>query len=212
MDRPVQQITNLLNYAKTSTKGQGAGPKDLPASLSMDINGYHMEGTRVPAERLDFYPRDWEGKTVLDIGCNHGGMLLSIADKIQQGVGLDFDDPTINAANKIRSATNRTNLDFYFFNLENEDLNLIRDFIPGEKVDVTLLLAVCAWIKNGDQVIDFVSKLSETLLFESNGREDQQQQQYDALKRGYQNVDLLNQIVGNKDGEEYVQRRLYFCY
>lgn len=212
MERPVQQVANLLNYAKTSPKGQGAGPQDLPASLSMDINGYHMQGTRVPAERLDFYPHDWTGKTVLDIGCNHGGMLLSVADKIKQGIGLDFDDLMINAATKIRSTTNHTNLDFYFFNLEDEDLNLIRDFIPGERVDVTLLLAVCAWIKNGDQVIEFVSKISDTLLFEANGVEEDQQRQISMLQKGYKNVDLLYQVTGEKNGQEYVQRRLFFCY
>ncbi|WP_339631849.1 class I SAM-dependent methyltransferase [uncultured Sneathiella sp.] len=212
MEMPVQQITNLLNYTKASPLGQGPGPKDFPASLSMNIRGYYIEGSRNPEERLDFYPQDWTGKTVLDLGCNHGGMLLSIADKIKYGIGVDYDPTTINVANKVKSCLENNNLDFYVFNLENEDINLIRDFIPDEQIDVTLLLAVCAWIKNGSDVIDFVSKISKTLLFEANGTEDAQQDQISSLRSGYKNVELLYQVLGSKNGQEYVQRRLFFCY
>ncbi|MCG8490176.1 MAG: class I SAM-dependent methyltransferase [Sneathiellales bacterium] len=207
----VQQVTNLLNYCKSSTAGQGAGPADFPASVSITVDGHFLKGSRDPEERLEHFPSNWEGKTVLDIGCNHGGMLFSIADKIGHGIGIDFDIATVNAANKIRSANGSQNLDFYAFDLENEDLNLIRDFIVDEKVDITFLLAVCAWIQNPNEVIEFVSKISKTLLFETNGGEDEQQSQLASLHKCYENVETLYQVKNNKNGEEYIQRRLLFC-
>ncbi|MBO6827013.1 MAG: hypothetical protein JJ879_12480 [Sneathiella sp.] len=211
-DISVPQIINLLNYLKTSSVGQGAGPLNMPASVSMKIKGQYIKGTREAEERLNFFPQQLEGKTVLDIGSSHGGMLFSVADKIKHGVGIDFDILAVNTANKIRSVTQQHNLDFFAFDLEKEDLNLILDLIPEEKVDVTFLLAVCAWIKNSDQVIQFISKISTTLFFETNGDEEVQQQQIECLRRHYQKVDSLMEVTNSKNGQEYVQRRLFFCH
>lgn len=211
-DISVHQIVNLLNYLKTSTVGQGAGPLNMPASVSMTLKGKVIRGTREPEERLKYFPQTFDGKTVLDIGSSHGGMLFSIADKIEHGVGIDFDILAVNTANKIRSSIGSRNLDFYSFNLEKEDLNLIRDLIPTEQVDVTFLLAVCAWIKNSDDVIHFVSKISKTLFFEANGDEEVQQAQIASLRKNYQNVDFLMEVTNTKNGQNYVQRRLFFCH
>jgi SAM-dependent methyltransferase len=211
-DTSVHQVVNLLNYLKTSTVGQGAGPLNMPASVSMTIKGQRIQGTREAEERLDFFPQSFEGKTVLDIGSSHGGMLFAIADKIEHGVGIDFDILAVNTANKIRSVTHRQNLDFFAFDLEKENLELIRDLIPTDQVDVTFLLAVCAWIKNSDDVIHFISQISKTLFFETNGDEEVQQSQIDSLRKNFQNVDFLMQVTNTKNGQEYVQRRLFFCH
>ncbi len=211
-DTSVHQIINLLNYLKTSSVGQGAGPLNMPASVSMTIKNQRIQGTREAEERLNFFPQPFDEKTVLDIGSSHGGMLFSIADRIKHGIGIDFDILAVNTANKIRSVNNNQNLDFFAFDLEKEDLNLIRDLIPSHQVDVTFLLAVCAWIKNSDEVIHFVSGISKTLFFETNGDEEVQQSQINSLRKNYQNVDFLMQVTNTKNGQEYVQRRLFFCH
>ena len=94
------KIINLLNYTKRSG-----------ATYSGELynSGYHtlklgdktIVGQRNPAERFKNIPFKFEGKSVLDIGCNQGGMLHAIADKISYGVGIDYDSRMINVSNKI---------------------------------------------------------------------------------------------------------------
>src|SRR5205807_2432467 len=84
-DRQAQQILNLINYAKTS--GTVYDGRKFPAGyLSLDINGLRLRGQRNPKDRLGLVPFDFSDKTVLDIGCNQGGMLFSLAGRIRRGV------------------------------------------------------------------------------------------------------------------------------
>src|SRR5574337_1044888 len=70
-------------------------------------------------------------------------MLFSIADRIRSGVGVDYDYKMINVANRIRSYKGTANLDYYVFDLEKENLELLRNFIQSQKVDIVFLLSVC---------------------------------------------------------------------
>lgn len=204
----VAQICNLLNYTKTSNSTYNG--QNFPAGYhTFDINGFYLQGQRNPAERLVNVPFDFNGKTVLDIGCNQGGMLYTVAGQIKHGVGIDFDARVVNAANRIRVHTNSNHINFYVFNVEDEPLDLIRDFIPKGKVDIAFLLAVCMWIKNWREVIDFVCDVSTCLLFESNGSPEQQNEQIEYLKTKYRSVDLL--AGQSLDDLSQKSRRLYFC-
>jgi len=206
--RHAQQIVNLLNYAKASESTYSG--ENFPAGYhSLDIGGLKLEGQRNPRERLGLVPFDFAGKSVLDIGCNQGGMLFALADKISYGVGIDYDRRLINAANRIRLHAGLGKLGFYVFDLENEDLNLIRDFVPDEKVDIVLLLAVCMWIKNWRQVIDFAVEVSRQMLFESNGSVEQQTEQVDYLRVKYRDVQLLS--GQSLDDRSQKSRCLYLC-
>jgi 2-polyprenyl-3-methyl-5-hydroxy-6-metoxy-1,4-benzoquinol methylase len=208
IDNDTQQILNLLNYTKTS--GSDYNAQDFPAGYhTIDLNKLHVEGQRKPKERLQIVPYDFTGKTVLDIGCNQGGMLFSIADKIAHGVGIDYDYRLINASNRIKGYTGTNHLDFYVFDLEKEDLNIINDLIPGGKVDIVFLLAVCMWIRNWKQVIDQAKKLSSAMLFESNGAAEVQNEQVAYLRARYKNVQLLSE-KSNDDISQH-SRRLYLC-
>lgn len=208
-DVPTRKIVNLLNYTKTSFQTYNGGI--FPAgyhSLSMD--GIDLPGQRNPAERINLMPIDFSGKTVLDIGSNQGGMLFSIAKDIKHGVGIDYDSRLVNAANKIRSHTDSQNLDFFVFDLENEDLELIRDFLPVEKVDVTFFLAVSMWIKNWKSVIDLAAKISEQVVFESNGKNEEQDDQVAYLRKRFSVVEQISE----QSGDDTIQRnrKLYICH
>lgn len=207
-DGDAQQILNLLNYTKTS--GSSYNGQDFPAGYhTVDIKGFHAAGQRHPKERFGIIPYDFTGKTVLDIGSNQGGMLFNIADKISQGVGIDYDYRLVNAANRIRSYTDTRNLGFYVFDLEKEELGLIKDFVPQGRVDIVFLLAVCMWIKNWKRVIDFAQSISDSLLFESNGEEAQQDEQLAYLRSHYKNIQLLSEK--SLDDKSQQNRKLYFC-
>lgn len=202
------RVINLLNYTKTSQSAYNA--EDFPAAYhSIALKDLNLRGQRDPMERINLVPLDFEGKTVLDIGCNQGGMLFSISGKIAHGVGIDYDSRLINAANKIRSYTKISNIDFYVFNLEDENLDLISDFLPAEKVDVAFLLAVCMWIDNWKEVIQFAKKVSTALLFESNGKSEQQLEQLEYLRSIYSKVDLIS--AQSQEDSLQKKRKLYFC-
>lgn len=207
-DRTMRQVVNLLNYTKTSGTTYNGGK--FPAGYhNLNIAGIQLPGQREPSERIELTPYDFSGKTVLDIGSNQGGMLFSLSDKIAHGVGIDFDSRLVNAANKVRSVNNSPNLDFFVFNLEDENLDIIKDLLPAPKVDIVFLLSVCMWIENWKDVINLASEVSDTLLFESNGKTEQQDEQIAFLRTKYKNINQLSEK--SEDDKSQKNRRLYLC-
>ncbi|HET8933376.1 MAG TPA: methyltransferase domain-containing protein [Polyangiales bacterium] len=201
------QIRNLLEYTKTS--GSSYSARQYPAGYhSIEINGVRLDGQRDPAKRFELVPVDFAGRTVLDIGSNQGGMLLQLRDKIARGVGVDFDHRMVNAANRIKSSIGAQHLNFYVFDLEKEPLDLLRDFLPGGKVDVVLLLAVCMWLENWREVIDFAASVSESMLFETNGNDAQQTEQEGYLRLKYADVKQLSE--SSEDDPQQKRRKLFW--
>ena len=146
-DSSIKRVMNLLSYTKKSGVSYSGG-KFNTGYHSFNIKGYEFAGQRNPKLRFENLPFSLKGLSVLDIGCNQGGMLHAFSDEIKHGVGIDYDSRMINVANKIKSYTEANNLDFYVFNLENENLDYIRDFLKEEKVDLAFLLSICMWIEN----------------------------------------------------------------
>ncbi|WP_434303295.1 hypothetical protein [Clostridium botulinum] len=209
-DVEVDRVLGLLNYAKTSGKSYN-GSFYNSAYHSLELKGYYFRGQRECKLRLKKIPYDFKGKVVLDIGCNVGGMLHSLSDKIEIGIGLDYDYRLINAANAIKTLNSSNNLSFYMFDLENEDLNLINNYVLSnrEKVDICFLLSICMWIKNWKEVIKFISTISDNLLFETNGTEKQQSEQIEELKKYYKNIQLIEKVSNDDPGQPY--RMLVLC-
>lgn len=207
-DRQTRQIVNCLNYTKTS--GSAYSAHKYPAGYhTLQLNGLHLAGQRKPAERLSLVPFDFKGKTVLDIGCNQGGMLFAIADQIEWGVGVDYDYRMINACNRIRSHTRTSHLDFYVFNLDRDPLEVMEDLLPGTTVDVAFLLSVCKWVDNWRSVIGMTATVATRLLFESNGTDEQQAEQLECVRQHYRHVTQLSDQ--SNDDPRHKDRRLYLC-
>lgn len=202
------KIMNLLVYTKqrnVSYSGEGFDT----GYHTFEIDGHQFKGQRNPKQRLAAVPFSFDNLSVLDIGCNQGGMLYELSSKIKFGVGIDYDSRMVNAANKIKSHTKRNNLDYYVFDLENENLEYITDFLPEEKVDVVFLLSICKWIKNWKEVIDFIPTISQKLIFESNGSSIQQLEQLNHLKNLYKNIQLIREK--STDDPSQKNRHLYYC-
>lgn len=208
IDIEIKKILNLLAYTKNNTVTYNA--KDYPSGYhTLKIDGHTFGGQRDPAQRLEGVPFDFDGATALDLGCNQGGMLLSIADHIKSGVGVDFDYKMVNAANRIRAHKRLVNLNYYVFDLEKENLELLKNFFCGKNVDIVFLLSVCMWIKNWESVIDFARSISNFLLFESNGSPEQQLEQEAYLRSGYAGVTLVREASTDDPGQQ--RRRLFLC-
>ncbi|HEY2781537.1 MAG TPA: methyltransferase domain-containing protein [Steroidobacteraceae bacterium] len=192
-ERVFRQIQNVLNFTKTSNSHYSA--EQFPAAYhTINVNGRQVSGQRDPGKRLASVPIDFRGKSVLDLGCNQGGMIHQIRALIKWGVGIDYDPRMINAANRIKSVNASDNIGFYIVDLQNDPLDLIADFMPEQKADVCFLLSVCMWLKNWQQVIDFAASKSKTMLFETNGSALQQDQQINYLKTKYSVVNMLSEI------------------
>lgn len=209
-DLEINNVLSLLNYAKTSSKTYN-GSFYGSAYHSVKLKGYYFRGQREPNLRLQKVPYDFTGKTVLDIGCNAGGMLHVIADKIKLGVGIDYDYRLINAGNAIKAINKTDTLSFYRFDLEKEELNLIKNYILSEtgKVDICFLLSVCMWIKNWREVIGFVASIANNLLFETNGNNQEQLSQIQELKKHYKNIIMVEEESNDDPGQP--NRKLLLC-
>ena len=208
-DREIKKVVNLLSYTRKSEVSYSAGAFET-GYHSLTLGKYEFKGQRNPKQRFKNLPISLKGLSVLDIGCNQGGMLNAFADEIKFGIGIDYDYRMINAANKIKSYSKFYNLDFYIFNLENEPLDYIFDFIPEDKVDVVLLLSVCKWIKNWKDVINIGAKISSKLIFETNGKPEEQDAQVDHLRQVYKNVQIVNKT--SEDDPFQKNRQLFYCY
>jgi hypothetical protein len=206
-ERLFRQIQNILNFTKTSNSDYSA--KQFPAAYhTININGRQMPGQRDPSKRLASVPIDFHGKTVLDLGCNQGGMIHELRSLVKWAVGIDYDPRMINAANRIKSVNASENISFYIVDLQNDPLDLIDDFMPDRKADICFLLSVCMWLKNWQQVIDFAHSKSNSMLFETNGSSLQQDQQINYLKAKYSVIDMLSEFSDDDPGQKY--RKLFY--
>lgn len=186
-ERAYWQIRNLLNYTKTSASSYAA--EEFPAGYhSINLGGETLRGQRDPKIRLNLSGLDLSGKTVLDVGCNQGGMLFAVNDSLRWGIGLDYDPRMVNVANRISVANGLKNLRFYVFDLEKDPLPLMNDLVPEPSVDVIFFLSVCTWIRNWKDVLSHLGEMSKTMLFESNGSEEEQASQLAHLEQTYKSV------------------------
>jgi len=203
----ITKIKNLLQYTTTSDKSYNGKNYD-GGYHSLNLHGVKTKGQRQPLERLEDVPFNFRDKTILDIGSNQGGMLLSIQDKIKEGIGIDFDYRLVNAANRIRSSHKYNNLDFFVFDLNKEDFNLINNFAENE-FDIIFMLSVCMWIKPWKELCVWCANNAKCCLFETNGKQYQQEEQISVLRTLYKNVTLVRgQSIDDKSQSK---RKLYYC-
>ena len=194
----------------TATRSESYCGKGFESAYhSLKIKDKYYRGQRECKTRLENIGYNFKDKNVLDLGCNVGGMLHALSGTIKFGVGIDFCHKCINAANLIRSSGNTSNLSFYHYNLETEDLRMIQNFLPAKKVDICFLLSVCMWIENWREVIGFCSDISKNLLFEANGSKEEQIEQIEFLESKYSSVKLLDSQ--SLDDPLQKSRKLYLC-
>lgn len=201
MDK-VDKALNIIQYTKTN-KNSYAGPKFESGYHSFVLDGKSYTGTRDNVSRIEAVKGfDFTDKVVLDIGCNMGGMLHAMSDTIKYGVGVDLSPKCINAANVVKDLNGKTNVNFYVFNLDTEDLDIIKSYVLEEKVDICMFLAVVMHVKKWKEVIEFCYATSDTLLFESNGKPHQQETQMEFVKSLYNKVTYLSTDK---------RRKMYLC-
>ena len=204
----MEKVVNIIKYVKTSGKSYSGNHIDI-GYHSIELDGIYHKGQRDCVKRLEYCKKeiDFTNKNVLDIGSCIGGMLFPIASEINKGCGIDFNYRNINAGNSIKQYKNISNLSFYVFDLEKENLNFIKNFI--QDIDVVFLYSVCMWVKNWRNVIDFISKNSKVLFIETNGKLQQQKQQIDYCRTKFKHCKQLYDKSLDDKGQH--NRKLYIC-
>lgn len=141
------------------------------------------------------------------MGCNVGGILHKLAPIIRYGVGIDYNSDCINAANIIRDYNGTNNINFYRFDLNNQNLLNIKNFILSDKIDICFFLSMIKWIDRWIEVLEFLKSISNNLLIELNGSDQDAQEKI--IKRIYPNISLIYNKSLDDPGQH--NRRLLLC-
>lgn len=195
-------ILNVLNYAWEASPDR----KPFGSYYMLPIGTETVTGQRNPVDRLRLIPTPLQGRSVIDIGCNFGGMLFAIDAPLKWAVGVDYDRRLVNAANRI-AYQRAPYFRFYNFDLQADPVELLRDLMPEPTVDIAFFLSVCAHIKNWAEVISALPAIARAVLFEANGHEHEQLGQLRQLCRSFARVRLL----ADRGAPGIGPRRLFWC-
>jgi SAM-dependent methyltransferase len=177
------RIVNIINYSKDVKKSYGGKTYEF-GYHTLHIGDEVLHGQRNNSMRIISIPYSFENKVVLDIGCGPGGMLHTLSSIITFGVGVDFNPRLINLANAVKQYNGLTNIAFYVFDVENEPLPFMLNFLDKyEKIDVCLFLSLAKWVKSWKKVVQYCKSIASMLVFESNGSTLEQKNQI-AFVRG----------------------------
>ena len=201
-------VLNVIRYVKTSAESYNGKRYDT-GYHSIEIDGIYHKGRRDCLKRLEFCKKEYDftNKNILDIGCCIGGMLFPLSSTIKTGCGIDFNYKNINSGNIIKQYKKINNLSFYVFDLDKEELDFIKNFIP--KIDIVFLFSVCMWIKKWKELINFINLNCKVLFIETNGSPSQQLEQINYCKLKYKSVKKI--CDKSLDDNKQHARKLYIC-
>jgi len=137
---------------------------------SFNIFNINIKGQRNPKKRLDIIKQyiEFKDKTVVDFGCNSGGMLLHLFE-IKKGIGYDFNPDCIKCAKYLCNLFKfNNNLNFYEMDLNLFDFNILKK----ERIDIIFLLALGSWIKNWIELYTNAVKNVKNIIYETNNDQE----------------------------------------
>ena len=140
---------------------------------SFDLYTIQIPGQRNPKQRLEkvkpYY--DFTNKTVLDLGCNTGGMLFHIPE-IKRGVGLDFDQKCIDSCEVFKSWL-LLSAEFHFHQVDLNDIQLLSWCAAKElQPDIIFILSLGSWVTSWKKLYAEAFYAALHLLLETNNDEE----------------------------------------
>jgi len=201
------KILNAIRYSVSQNGIKNYGHQFKAGYHTVEIDGEEIQGQRNIGKRLAVMNYDFTGKTVLDLGCNAGGMLLKIADKIKQGVGVDYNSRLINVANLLRYSNEHNHLSFYVFDLIKEPTGQLSNFMRNP-IDVCLMLSIAANVSSWKDIVAWTRQNVETLIFEAHGEQTFIDEQVVVLNKHYASVKQLSAVCTD-DNDGMKSRQLF---
>lgn len=175
---------------------------------SFNIDEIDIRGQRIPLKRLKRIKKfvNFENKTILDVGCNVGGMIFHLPE-IEYGYGLDFDKNIIEAALNIRRILDFNNSDFYVFDFDRDSLEYL-DTLIKKDIDIIFLLSIGSWIKNTEKLFDWCIEKESQIVMETNSNKTGNSHLEFFKKRGYE-ITLISKISNDDISDKNYCRKTF---
>lgn len=179
-------------------------------------NGYHsynigdvnIVGQRNPKIRLDQFKKfiEFENKKVVDFGCNVGAMLHHLPE-ISEGIGIDFDEKCINAANNIAKILGYTNQKFYVHDCDKDSYKELKNKLTFNP-DVIFLLSLGSWIKSWRELYSFCLEYKGSVIILEINNEDEGKPQLEFFRtKGYDPKLIIDNSIDDSTNNN--RRRTY---
>ncbi|WP_457942088.1 ATP-grasp fold amidoligase family protein [Vreelandella alkaliphila] len=119
-------------------------------------------------DQFGLMPCEWEGKRVLDLGCNNGAMLFHLTNYgIADGLGIEYDTDKVNVTQEINEFLGVDHLRFQQGDIDTLEAESIGTF------DIVMALAIEAHVNNPERLFQLLGRVTERVLcFEGNSRCD----------------------------------------
>jgi len=156
----------------------------------IELKGRRDNEHRIKALGLDKI--DFEGKTVLDIGCSAGAFCNYAEEQgAKRVVGLELPERA-DTARKLSNFLGYFNIDYYGVDLKKATHKTISDMVGIDKFDIVLFLSMGMHIGYPSFVKKFVKDL---LIYEGNCRDDDEK----IIKEIKRNFEEVNEVGETKD-------------
>ena len=194
----LKKTVDITHYNKWANRGDFG-------YHSFDIYNISIQGQRNPIRRFEKIKRYYEfsGKTVLDLGCNTGGMIFHLPE-LKKAIGVDFDKNCIDACHYLKKRFNFA-CEYEFVQADLNNFPIVH-----YTADIVFLLSVGSWVKNWEKLYTDAYSINNCVLLETNNDIEGKPQLELFYKLGA-TVQLVSDcsdddITGNNG------RKTYLCY
>lgn len=197
--QPEAYEKSLVEQAYTR-RGENIGTAYQPVP-EIGVKGTRDLSHRLRVLRLDEV--DFQGKTVLNLGCNLGAFCRLACDRGAKRV-VGIDRTVAGLAYEISNWLGYWNIDFLAMSLPPKKPDGIATLSRIKKFDIVFSMAIHNYM-NGD--VDWMANICrETFIFEGHGGDPKEVYQ-DFLARHFERVDYLGETTDNYIRQVYRARR-----
>lgn len=181
---------------------------------SIQFGDFFIPGQRTTHERLAIMRKyvNFNGKTVVDVGCNIGANLFHLYE-IKRGTGMDYDSSCTNIGRKLSDMCYRP-LTFITHDFDRDSYTVVSDALQG--CDIIILTSLGSWVKSWRQLYSLCNTTNATIIFETNN-DLEGKPQLDFFHSSGRNIMCISEnsnddITGNTGRKCYVIEPIYKVY
>lgn len=150
--------------------------KKFPAGYhSLNTFDLNIQGQRNCSKRIELIEKyiNLDSKTVLDLGCNTGQMIMSLRNP-KYAVGIDYDIYSIWFAKILRKLISRQNYEYAkrikLIRLNLNKVDQVRKIINKQyiNIDIIFLFSLGSWINKWKELYTYAVELNCDIILETN--------------------------------------------